>query len=65
VTGAHEGLSVLVLKKTDFLGGTTAYSAGTCWIPSNRFQRAAGVTDDAEVAGYLDAHKDDLASLCE
>jgi len=55
VTGAHEGLSVLVLEKTEFLGGTTAYSAGTCWIPNNHFQRAAGVTDDAQVAGgYLD-----------
>ena len=56
VTGANEGLSVLVLEKTEYLGGTTAYSAGTCWIPNNHFQRAAGVTDDAQVAsGYLDA----------
>lgn len=55
VTGVQEGLSVLVLEKTEFLGGTTAYSAGTCWIPNNRFQRAAGITDDARVAsGYLD-----------
>lgn len=55
VTGANEGLSVLVLEKTESLGGTTAYSAGTCWIPNNRFQRAAGVTDDAQLAGgYLD-----------
>lgn len=55
VTGANEGLSVLALEKTEFLGGTTAYSAGTCWIPNNHFQRAAGITDDAVVAGgYLD-----------
>lgn len=55
VTGAHEGLSVLVLEKTEFLGGTTAYSAGTCWVPGNHYQRAAGITDDAQVAsGYLD-----------
>src|SRR6476620_12748618 len=54
-TGANEGLSVLALEKTEFLGGTTAYSAGTCWIPNNRFQRAAGVTDAERVAaGYLD-----------
>ena len=53
---------MLVLEKTEFLGGTTAYSAGTCWIPNNRFQRAAGVTDDAEVAGgYLDALVGDKA----
>ena len=37
VTAANEGLSVLVLEKTEFLGGTTAYSAGTCWIPNNHF----------------------------
>ena len=34
VTGANEGLSTLVLEKTEFLGGTTAYSAGTCWSPA-------------------------------
>ncbi|HEY5880719.1 MAG TPA: FAD-binding protein [Nakamurella sp.] len=62
MTGANEGLSVLVLEKTEFLGGTTAYSAGTCWIPNNRFQRAAGVTDDAQVAaGYLDRLAGDKA----
>ncbi len=62
VTAAEEGLSTLVLEKTEFLGGTTAYSAGTCWIPNNRFQRAAGITDDAEVAGrYLDALVGDKA----
>lgn len=56
VVGANEGLQVLVLEKSEFVGGTTAYSAGTCWIPDNRFQRADGVTDDAEAArGYLDA----------
>src|SRR5436190_6783704 len=61
-TGAHEGLSTLVLEKTEFLGGTTAYSAGTCWIPGNRFQRAAGVTDDVPAARrYLDALVGDRA----
>ena len=50
VTGANEGLATLVLEKTEFLGGTTAYSAGTSWIPGNRFQRAEGVTDDVPAA---------------
>ncbi|MEW1979403.1 FAD-dependent oxidoreductase [Citricoccus sp. NPDC079358] len=55
LTGAQEGLSVLVLEKTDYIGGTTAYSAGTCWIPNNHFQREDGITDDAEKAErYLD-----------
>jgi 3-oxosteroid 1-dehydrogenase len=62
VTGAAEGLSTLVLEKTEWLGGTTAYSAGTCWVPGNRFQRAAGVTDDHAAAGrYLDALVGDRA----
>src|SRR6476619_5861436 len=62
VTGANEGLSTLVLEKTEFLGGTTAYSAGTCWIPGNRFQRADGVTDDVPAARrYLDALVGDRA----
>src|SRR6476660_10188362 len=62
VTGANEGLSVLVLEKTEFLGGTTAYSAGTCWIPNNRFQRDTGVTNDTEIAGgYLAALVGDQA----
>src|SRR6478752_6020142 len=62
VTAANQGLSTLVLEKTEFLGGTTAYSAGTCWIPNNHHQRAAGITDDAEVAsGYLDALVGDKA----
>jgi 3-oxosteroid 1-dehydrogenase len=62
VTGANEGLSTLVLEKTEFLGGTTAYSAGTCWIAGNRFLEADGVTGDAEVAShYLDALVGDRA----
>ncbi|WP_421083228.1 FAD-dependent oxidoreductase [Rothia nasimurium] len=55
LTAAQEGLSVLVLEKTDYIGGTTAYSAGTCWIPNNYHQRAQGNTDDQDRARrYLD-----------
>ncbi len=55
VTGACERLKVLAVEKTDYIGGTTAYSAGTCWVPNNRFQVAAGITDDSEKAEhYLD-----------
>jgi 3-oxosteroid 1-dehydrogenase len=63
LTGAAEGLDVLVLEKTDYVGGTTAYSAGTCWIPDNHFQREDGITDDAEKAEtYLDAVVGDKAA---
>jgi len=55
VTAAQHGLRTIVLEKTEWAGGTTAYSAGTCWMPDNRFQREDGVFDDAERAStYLD-----------
>lgn len=44
LTAAARGANVLTLEKTEYLGGTTAYSAGTCWIPNNRFQ-SPGVPD--------------------
>ena len=55
LTGVVEGLNVLLLEKSDYIGGTTAYSAGTIWIPNNHFQREDGITDDREkVERYLD-----------
>lgn len=56
LTAAAEGSEVLALEKTELLGGTTAYSAGTCWVPDNRFQREDGILDDHDRAvRYLDA----------
>lgn len=56
LTATAEGLSVLALEKTDYIGGTTAYSAGTCWVPNNHFQKADGLDDSREkVERYLDA----------
>ena len=50
------GKSVLVLEKTDLVGGTTAISGGVMWIPCNPFMQAAGVEDSRERAlAYLDA----------
>jgi len=61
-TASAEGLETLVLEKTEYLGGTTAYSAGTCWIPGHRYQRELGVEDDDERArAYLDALVGDKA----
>ncbi len=51
-----EGKSVVVLEKTDLLGGTTAISGGVMWIPDNRFMKQEGVEDSCERAvAYLDA----------
>ncbi|MFG2591359.1 FAD-dependent oxidoreductase [Streptomyces sp. NPDC048438] len=60
VVGAQEGLSVLVLEKTEWLGGTTAYSAGTCWIPGHRHQRDPAA-DTAAARSYLDSLVGDRA----
>lgn len=35
-----------MLEKSNFFGGTTAYSGGGAWIPANKHQPAVGVTDD-------------------
>jgi len=50
------GKSVVILEKTDLIGGTTAMSGGVLWIPNNRFMKDAGVKDSPELAtAYLDA----------
>ena len=50
------GITVAILEKTPFIGGTTARSGGVMWIPANRFMQRDGVPDSAEQAiAYLDA----------
>ncbi len=54
LTAAHLGLSVLVIEKTGFFGGSTARSGGGIWAPGNTVLRDAGVTDTPEQArAYL------------
>jgi len=51
-----EGLRTLLIERSDQVGGTTARSSGTVWIPDNPEQHRRGVTDDATAArAYLDA----------
>jgi succinate dehydrogenase/fumarate reductase flavoprotein subunit len=53
---AAEGLSVLVIEKTEFVGGTTAWSGGMVWIPVNSKMKQAGIDDAlAAAASYLGA----------
>ncbi|MFV0374988.1 FAD-dependent oxidoreductase [Microbacterium sp.] len=52
VTAASGGLDVLVLETTEYLGGTTAYSAGTAWIPGNHPPESD--EDRATAQRYLD-----------
>ncbi|WCT73615.1 FAD-dependent oxidoreductase [Sphingomonas naphthae] len=50
------GRSVLILEKTEYVGGTTARSGGVMWIPNNPFMKRDGVADSFEEADrYLDA----------
>jgi len=54
ITSAEKGLSVLVLEKTPYIGGTTAISGGTIWIPLNQLMETVDLTDSREdVREYL------------
>jgi succinate dehydrogenase/fumarate reductase flavoprotein subunit len=51
---AAEGLSVLLIEKTEFVGGTTAWSGGMVWIPVNAKMKQAGIDDSlSDAAAYL------------
>src|ERR1700704_2371819 len=51
---AAEGLSVLVIERTEFFGGTTAWSGGMVWIPVNGKMTQAGLPDSpSDAAHYL------------
>ncbi len=50
------GLEVLLCEKSDAIGGTTAMSGGTVWVPGNRHSERAGHRDSVDDARrYLDA----------
>lgn len=51
---AAEGLRVLVIEKTGFVGGTTAWSGGMVWIPANAKMKEAGLSDSiTDAVQYL------------
>lgn len=56
LTAQLEGLSAIVIEKTEVFGGSTSKSGGTIWIPNNLYLEKAGVGDSYEQAKtYLDA----------
>jgi succinate dehydrogenase/fumarate reductase flavoprotein subunit len=56
LVGALEGLEVVLCEKSDVVGGTTAFSAGSVWIPGSSQSRTAGRPDTIEAARtYLGA----------
>lgn len=52
----HGAGQVVILERSNMVGGTTAMSGGMLWIPLNHHQQDFGVTDSwDEVVTYLDA----------
>jgi len=52
---AIAGARVLLVERTEFVGGTTALSGGTTWIPGTHHSAAVNETDTLDVAeAYLD-----------
>lgn len=60
---AHEaGLSVLIVEKSEYVGGSTARSGGALWLPASPVLDAAGACDTRERAQtYLDSVVDGTA----
>jgi succinate dehydrogenase/fumarate reductase flavoprotein subunit len=50
LVGAREGLETILCEKSEQVGGTTATSVGTIWIPGSRQSREAGLPDNVEAA---------------
>ncbi len=55
LAAADAGLSVLLVEKSEYVGGSTALSGGGIWVPGNRVLAEAGARDSAErVERYLE-----------
>ena len=55
-TAARQGQRVLVLEKSELLGGTSAVSGGMLWVVDNHHARAAGHNDSrAEGRTYVES----------
>ncbi|KAK2038268.1 FAD binding domain-containing protein [Colletotrichum somersetense] len=49
-TAKQLGFRTMVIEQTDKIGGTTAYSGGTIWIPQNTISNAADFNDSRDAA---------------
>lgn len=64
ITCKKAGLSVIVIEKEEYFGGTTAFSGGVLWIPLSPHAKAAGIKDTKEkVIEYLKAETGDYFQL--
>jgi len=56
VFAALENCKVLLVESTEYIGGTSALSAGTCWVPLTRLGKTLNPDDTYEKAiTFLDA----------
>jgi 3-oxosteroid 1-dehydrogenase len=52
---SRRGLKTLLIEKASVVGGSTAYSYGSLWVPNNPLEREAGIEDSEESAvGYME-----------
>ena len=55
VFAALNGQRVLLVERTEYLGGTSALSAATTWVPGTRLAATVGAEDSRDkVSGFLD-----------
>jgi len=55
VFAAIDGAKVLVVERTEYVGGTTAWSAGTTWVPGTHHAAQVNASDTlADARTYLD-----------
>lgn len=51
-----QGLDVLVVEKTELVGGSTSMSGGGLWVPNSHLMQAEGVPDsEADALTYFDS----------
>jgi succinate dehydrogenase/fumarate reductase flavoprotein subunit len=50
IVAAHGGLKVLLVEKSAYFGGTSAWSGGGCWVPANALMAQVGLSDSKEAA---------------
>ncbi|QEL25322.1 FAD-dependent oxidoreductase [Bosea sp. F3-2] len=56
ITAAKAGLKVVLIEKSEFIGGSTAVSGGAMWVPENPHAAKAGHADTREAAmSYVSA----------
>jgi len=52
LAAAGEGAEVLVVERSEKLGGTYAYSSGLVWVPANRWAARDGIQDSLALARH-------------